>query len=121
MNRLITWLFTGFSVEAYLKVRLKPGDLTFSGVGTGLIWVTYIVAVTVYFKKKLALAQGLAFAGAGVSYVVFPSMYQSLNHTYSWRGTFYIITRLWMHAFIAGGLLRPVSKQCQKGEKTYLY
>ena len=97
-----------FMTAFHFYVKMFRPSIFLAGMGTGLSWITYVVSVSCYFRKKRGIAQALAFCGGGCSYLVFPFMYKALLDTYTWRGTLWILAGLWLNCCVMGALIRPV-------------
>lgn len=80
-----------------------------SGIGLALVYVSSLLAVTIYFERRRGLATGLAVTGSGVGALVFPPLIEWLNEHYAWRGSMLIAGGICLHIVVAGMLYRPLS------------
>ncbi|XP_067672583.1 monocarboxylate transporter 12-like [Haliotis asinina] len=96
-----------------------------AGFGMSLPYLTSILVISQYFKKRLAFATGVAECGAGVGTIAFAPVTAALFSTYSWRGTMYILSGIAANIVVCGALFRPIKgknlctnmkKDCQKKE-----
>ncbi|XP_077977739.1 monocarboxylate transporter 12-like [Glandiceps talaboti] len=85
------------------------GCVFFVGGGLGFCWTGSITILGSYFRKRHALATGIAYAGIGVGVMVFSPLCQYLIDVYGWRGALLIIAGIYANTFVAASLLRPVS------------
>ena len=58
------------------------------GLGASLCYLSALVAVGQFFKKRKSLATGIVVSGSGVGTVAFPPLVNALLASYGWRGTF---------------------------------
>ncbi|XP_046582944.1 monocarboxylate transporter 12-like [Haliotis rubra] len=79
-----------------------------AGFGMSLPYLTSILIISQYFKKRLAFATGVAECGAGVGTIVFAPVTAALFSTYSWRGTMYIMAGIAANIVVCGALFRPI-------------
>ena len=66
-----------------------------------------LVIIGSYFKKKRALANGMAFAAGSAGTFVSPPLIKYLLDSYGLDGTFYILGGIVFHVSVAGMLFRP--------------
>ena len=66
-----------------------------------------------YFNKKKGLASGISYMGASLGAVVFPVVFTLLTEEYSIRGTFLLLSGIWLNCCVIGALLRPVPSNTQ--------
>nr|XP_006818660.1 PREDICTED: monocarboxylate transporter 12-like [Saccoglossus kowalevskii] len=78
------------------------------GFGCGLCLIPGIEMVSVYFKKRLALALGLCMAGTGAGQICFAFLSQALLDIYGWRGMMLILSGAMLHLCVAGVLFKPL-------------
>ncbi|XP_038048084.1 uncharacterized protein LOC119722122 isoform X2 [Patiria miniata] len=71
-------------------------------------------ALGMYFKKRLALAMGLATAGTSLGQLALPPLFQYLIDQYGWRGSLMITSALVFNVVAAGALMRPLVPKKQK-------
>ncbi|XP_022089922.1 monocarboxylate transporter 5-like isoform X2 [Acanthaster planci] len=108
---------------------MAGGTLTCAGViissqATGIVFLIFSLGVLtafgmsmatnasytilgMYFKKRLAIAMGLATAGVSVGQLVLPPFFQYLIDHYGWKGSLMITSALTFHVAVAGALMRP--------------
>ncbi|KAK3601150.1 hypothetical protein CHS0354_019144 [Potamilus streckersoni] len=79
------------------------------GTCLGLIFLSSVVTVSVWFKNKRSLATGIAMCGSGVGTLVFPHLYHFLLSEYDWKGATFIIAGIVLHCVAGGALFRPLS------------
>ncbi|XP_048256718.1 monocarboxylate transporter 12-like [Haliotis rufescens] len=96
-----------------------------AGFGMSLPYLTSILIISQYFKKRLAFATGVAECGAGVGTIAFAPVTVALFSAFSWRGTMYIMAGIALNIVVCGALFRPinvkkttvnVNKDCKKLE-----
>ena len=73
-----------------------------------------------FFKKKRAVANGIAFSGAAIGHLILPIVINLLMEQYGLKGTLLIMAALSANVCVAGALLRPVSAY-QRNPKTKGY
>ena len=82
----------------------------------GLLYLPAIVSVGHYFKKKRALATGIAVCGSGVGGFVFAPLSEFLIEMYTWKGAMWIISAICLNGVVVAALLRPLETgSTQKG------
>ena len=64
--------------------------------------------LNVYFVKKRALANSVAFAGSGIGCLVIPLVLNYAIEYYSARGAMFILGGLWLQGCIIAAILRPI-------------
>lgn len=72
------------------------------------MYLPTIVTVGHYFKKKRALATGIAVCGSGIGGFVFAPLSQFLIETYTWKGAMWVISAIALNGVVVAGLLRPL-------------
>lgn len=87
------------------------------GMGFALSYTPAVAMVGMYFRKKKALAYGLAMSGSGIGTFVLAPVVQVLIERYSWRGALLILGGLVSHLCICAALLKPVEGQETEGEE----
>ena len=101
---------TGFSVGAFSN-SISLLCITYgliAGFGMSLPYFNSIVVEAVYFKKRRALATGIAESGAGVGTVIFAPLTNYLISVYGWRGALLIIGAIVANIVVCGALFRPI-------------
>ncbi|XP_077986216.1 monocarboxylate transporter 13-like [Glandiceps talaboti] len=78
------------------------------GTGCGLAFMTCVEIISVYFKRRLTIALGIAMAGTGAGQFVLSLFSQYLLDIYGWRGTLLIFSALSLNICVAGALMRPL-------------
>ncbi|XP_070558463.1 monocarboxylate transporter 12-like [Ptychodera flava] len=97
-----------------IYVTVTFGVLT--GIGFGLARVPAVALMGRYFKKRHAIASGIAVVGTGAgSFSIAPSM-RFLIDIYGWRGTFMLMGGLALNLCVGGALLRPIYLAADDGE-----
>ena len=82
-----------------------------AGFGMSLPYFNSIVVEAVYFKKRRALATGIAESGAGVGTVIFAPLTNYLISVYGWRGALLIVGGIVANIIVCGALFRPIKKR----------
>ena len=72
------------------------------------MYLPAIVTVGHYFKKKRALATGIAVCGSGVGGFVFAPLSEFLIEEYTWKGAMWIISGICLNGVVVAALLRPL-------------
>ena len=80
-----------------------------AGVGYGLVYAPGIVMVGQYFKKRRALANGLAVAGSSIGQFAIPPVMRFLIDKYTFRGALLILGGLMLHICVSGMLFTPTT------------
>lgn len=80
-----------------------------SGLGFALCYTPAIVMVGRYFRRKKALAYGIAMSGSGIGTFVLAPVVQLLIELYSWRGAVLILSAFVANLCVCGALLRPIT------------
>lgn len=78
------------------------------GAGLGLLYLPSIVVVGHYFKKRRALATGIAVCGSGIGGFVFAPLSEFLIEMYTWKGAMWIISAIVLNGIPIAMLLRPL-------------
>ena len=79
------------------------------GLGSAFAWTPTIAAMSQYFEKRRALANGLALGGAGIGSLFLPPLMQKTMDFYGYQGALLILAALMLHICLAAFLLRPQS------------
>ncbi|XP_070579218.1 monocarboxylate transporter 3-like [Ptychodera flava] len=99
----------GFGLSSFATgiyfLYLSFGLIT--GISYGLVFIPSIVLVSYYFKKRHALANGVAFAGSSMGVMIFPPLCHYLIEHYGWRGALLILSGLNLNLCVAASLYRP--------------
>ncbi|KAJ3607660.1 hypothetical protein NHX12_024711 [Muraenolepis orangiensis] len=88
---------------------LTLGVLT--GVGFALCYTPTIATVGCYFRRRRALAYGVAMSGSGIGTFLLAPAVQLLIDRYSWRGALLILSAFVANLCVCGALLRPIPQQ----------
>ena len=72
------------------------------------MYLPAIVVLSVYFKKRLSLAIGIAVCGSGVGTFAFAPLLNALLSEYSWRGTVLTEAGILLNGIICGMIFRPL-------------
>ena len=92
-------------------------NIVLSGAGLGLLYLPSIVTVGHYFKKKRALATGIAVCGSGVGGFVFAPLSEYLIEQYTWKGAMWIISAIVLNGIPIAFLLRPLEGTENKSQR----
>ncbi|XP_074519932.1 monocarboxylate transporter 12-B [Halichoeres trimaculatus] len=95
---------------------LSMGVLT--GVGFALCYTPAIAMVGCYFRRRKALAYGIAMSGSGIGTFVLAPAVQLLIELYSWRGALLVLSAFVANLCVCGALLRPITVQEEEEEDT---
>ena len=98
----------------YLE-SFKQKIMSVSGTGYGFMFGPSFNIITIYFKKRRSLANGLTLAGASIGQLVLPQLLTYLLFEYGLRGTLYIYSAFCLHFVLAGLLMRPASYYEKRG------
>ncbi|XP_038048082.1 monocarboxylate transporter 5-like [Patiria miniata] len=86
----------------------------FTAFGISMTFNAGFTVLGMYFKKRLAMAIGLATAGTSIGQLALPPLFQYLIDQYGWRGSLMITSALAFHVVAAGALMRPLVPKKQK-------
>uniref|UniRef100_UPI00398F6014 monocarboxylate transporter 13-like n=1 Tax=Pristiophorus japonicus TaxID=55135 RepID=UPI00398F6014 len=78
------------------------------GFGWALVFAPTMATIARYFKRRRALATGLAFTGVGVASFFFSPLFQLLIDEYGWRGALQILSAMMLNLCVCAALLRPI-------------
>ena len=81
------------------------------------MYLPSIVTVGHYFKKKRALATGIAVCGSGVGAFVFAPLTEFLIEEYTWKGAMWVISGICLNGVVVAAVLRPLSATPLRSEK----
>ncbi|XP_067828350.1 monocarboxylate transporter 13-like [Heptranchias perlo] len=93
--------------KSLLHMYLSMGLLT--GFGWALVFTPTMAMISRYFKRRRALATGLAFTGVGIGSFVFSPLFQLLIDEYGWRGALQILSAMMLNLCVCAALLRPIT------------
>lgn len=94
-----------------LVTSLLPLYLTYGlmfGSGTSLCYFPTILVLSKYFKKRIAVVNGLVTAGSGVGTVVIGPAVQALFLRFGVANTFQIVAGIFSVVIFCGAAFRPV-------------
>ncbi|XP_059351355.1 LOW QUALITY PROTEIN: monocarboxylate transporter 13-like [Daphnia carinata] len=80
----------------------------FYGIAVCLVFTPIIVGMGLYFDKRRALATGVAVCGSGAGTFIFAPVVNWLLETYALRGTFLILSGIYLNCAILGSLMIPL-------------
>ncbi|XP_041818833.1 monocarboxylate transporter 12-B-like [Chelmon rostratus] len=106
-------LLSSFSTSLEL-LYLGMGVLT--GLGFALCYTPAIAMVGCYFRRRKALAYGIAMSGSGIGTFVLAPAVQLLIELYSWRGALLVLSAFVANLCVCGALLRPITLQEEEAE-----
>ncbi|KAH7959737.1 hypothetical protein HPB49_013347 [Dermacentor silvarum] len=88
------------------------------GVGVGVVCVTLIIVVMMYFDKYRGVASGLKFAGYSMASLLFPTILTSLKAAYGFRGSMLVYAAITMNVTALTLLLKepPWQINARKGK-----
>ncbi|XP_066267750.1 monocarboxylate transporter 13-like [Branchiostoma lanceolatum] len=102
-----TGLLSSMFVTSLAVMNLTAGFIT--GLGFSFMYTPCITMVGRYFKKRLALANGIGLSGSGVGSFALPPVFQLLIDNYGWRGSLFIVAGVALQGCFFGALLRPIN------------
>ncbi|XP_078056940.1 monocarboxylate transporter 13-like isoform X2 [Mustelus asterias] len=99
-------MLAGSFGQTLLHMYLSVGLLT--GFGWALVFTPTIATIARYFRRRRALATGLAFTGVGIASFFFPPLFQLLIDGYGWRGALQVVSAMMLNLCVCAALLRPI-------------
>ncbi|XP_019644913.1 PREDICTED: uncharacterized protein LOC109485688 [Branchiostoma belcheri] len=111
-----TGLLSSMAVTSLAVMNLTAGFIT--GIGFSLMYTPCITTVGRYFKRRLALANGIGISGSGLGAFALPPVFQLLIDEYGWRGSLFIVAGVALQGCVFGALLRPISLRADIQEKS---
>ncbi|XP_071369604.1 monocarboxylate transporter 12-B-like [Centroberyx affinis] len=93
------------------------GCLSLSGLGFALCYTPAIAMVGCYFRRRKALAYGIAMSGSGIGTFVLAPAVQLLIERYSWRGALLVLSAFVSNLCVCGALLRPIRLRGEEEEE----
>ncbi|XP_046912896.2 monocarboxylate transporter 12 [Dermatophagoides farinae] len=75
-----------------------------AGCGLGLLFITQLVIITVWFDRKLALATGIAECGSGFGMAIFAFISDYFIQMYTWKGAMIILAGFVSTCLVFSGL-----------------
>ncbi|KAK3088166.1 hypothetical protein FSP39_015571 [Pinctada imbricata] len=115
---IIGGIFTslGLILTSFAKsvevIFITYGILT--GAGFGLSFSPSMVFLAHHFKKRRALANGIALSGGGMGSMVLPYLMRFLIDKFSLQGCMLILSAIMAHIIVCGALFRPLYKYPRK-------
>ncbi|XP_047465928.1 monocarboxylate transporter 12-B-like [Mugil cephalus] len=94
---------------------ISMGGLT--GLGFALCYTPAIALVGCYFRRRKALAYGIAMSGSGIGTFVLAPAVTLLIERYSWRGALLVLSAFVANLCVCGALLRPITSQEDEEEE----
>ncbi|XP_070558550.1 monocarboxylate transporter 13-like [Ptychodera flava] len=82
-----------------------------NGIGYGLIHSPATSFVGFYFKRRQAIATGLAYTGIGFGSMALPPLFQYWISLYGWNGALLLFAGLSANLCVAASLMRPVESK----------
>ena len=105
-----------------LVTNLLPLYLTYGlmfGSGTSLCYFPTIIVLSKYFKRRIAVVNGLVTAGSGVGTLVIGPGVQALFLRFGVSSTFRIVAGIFSLVILCGATFRPVpAKYSQYNDRT---
>ncbi|XP_077998159.1 monocarboxylate transporter 13-like [Glandiceps talaboti] len=102
-------LFTSSFANHLVVLFFTYGIIT--GIGCGLAYVTSIEIVSIYFKRRLSVAVGIALSGVGAGQFALSLASQYFLNSYGWRGTLLILSALALNICVTGALMWPLRQE----------
>ncbi|KAM6982313.1 monocarboxylate transporter 5 isoform 1-T3 [Tautogolabrus adspersus] len=78
------------------------------GMGFALLYQSFSVVTSLYFRKRLATAYAIGRSGMGLTFALAPFT-QLLLDQYAWQGAMLILGGLMLNLVASGMLLRPIN------------
>ena len=105
-----------------MATSLLPFYLTYGlmfGSGTSLCYFPTIIVLSKYFKKRIAVVNGLVTSGSGVGTLVISPVVQALFLRFGVASTFRIVAGIYSVILLCGATFRPVpAKYSQYNNRT---
>ena len=86
----------------------------FTGSAAGMVDGPILAHLSRFFRKRRAVANGIAFAGSSIGTLVLPIIFAFLIEEYSVKGTFLITAGFWLHVCVVGMVLWPIVLPCSE-------
>ncbi|XP_065286620.1 monocarboxylate transporter 9-like isoform X1 [Dermacentor albipictus] len=87
------------------------------GVGVGIVCVTLVIVVMMYFDKYRGVASGLKFAGYTLASLLFPTILTSLKDAYGFRGSMLVYAAITMNVTALTLLLKEPPWEINAGNR----
>ncbi|KAM9672939.1 monocarboxylate transporter 2 isoform 1-T6 [Trichechus inunguis] len=107
---MISASFSTNVIQLYLTVGF------IGGIGLAFNLQPALTIIGKYFYKKRPMANGLAMAGSPVFLSTLAPFNQFLFNNYGWKGSFLILGAIFLHACVAGSLMRPIGPKQTKSK-----
>lgn len=102
----------GFLATTIVHLFLTLGVTV--GIGAGFTILPSSILTTLYFRKRISLANGIYTAGASIGCIFGPMITEYLVQWMGLRLTFLILAGYSLHICVAASLLQPVSWHMKK-------
>ncbi|VDO96075.1 unnamed protein product [Soboliphyme baturini] len=79
------------------------------GTGFGFLFMPTVLIISFYFKKRRALALGIAAGGTGFGQLVFAPVLELLHSYYSWQEMCVLMAGISMQCYVCVTLYRPLN------------
>ncbi|CAB1451549.1 unnamed protein product [Pleuronectes platessa] len=87
-----------------------------TGLGFALCYTPAIALVGCYFRRRRALAYGVAVSGSGIGTFVLAPAVQRLIQRYTWRGALLVLSAFVANLCVCGALLRPITLRGEEAD-----
>ncbi|XP_006820613.1 monocarboxylate transporter 13-like, partial [Saccoglossus kowalevskii] len=112
----LTVMIGGFLSTFGIVLSIFSPSLTFLyfsygiivGIGYGVSVITVLITISLYFKRRYAFANGIAFVGSAAGTMCLPPLYNYIIEQYGWRGALFIVAGIHAQIIVFGALLRPL-------------
>ena len=84
------------------------------GIGLGIAYLPTTFIIKYNFKKRLALAYGVTFAGIGIGSTAMPPLMEFLAESYGWRGAMLILSAVIGNLCVLGMLFKPNNRELKQ-------
>ncbi|XP_049857262.1 monocarboxylate transporter 13-like isoform X2 [Schistocerca gregaria] len=99
------------SAWAHSLAQLLVSFGVVAGAGLALCYVAAVVTVALHFRRRRALATGLAVCGSGMGTLAFAPLSARLLESLGWRPTALALAALFLHIAVCGALMRPPQRK----------
>ena len=87
-------------------------------MGLGLIDLTAMVIVAIYFEKKRAFAAGIASSGSDIGTLIMAPLLNLLDNNFGWSYTFMMMGAFMLVCVPLGLLFKPISDKSPESERS---
>ncbi|XP_064651245.1 monocarboxylate transporter 12-like [Lineus longissimus] len=87
-----------------------------AGTGLSFVYLVSVVMVGSYFKKRRALANGIAMCGSGIGTFIMSPLLRFLLDKYGWNGTILILAGIALNGCVFSAFFRPVTYKVMKND-----